>query len=121
MQMLLLGVALAVGQILEKNRVEWMSEAGASLIIGILLGLCVTFANNLDYGYSELFKFNVCHSFLISTSQPAGLSSRGNSFWAVCMLNEPQLCRQTSSSYFYCHLSFLTLDSTWMLDRARLS
>lgn len=64
--MLLLGVALIVGQILEKNRVEWMSEAGASLIIGILLGLCVTLANNLDHQYSVLFKFNVCSTYMPS-------------------------------------------------------
>lgn len=62
--MLLLGVALIVGQILEKHRVEWMSEAGASLIIGILLGLSVTLANNLDYQYSSLFKFNVCSTYM---------------------------------------------------------
>jgi hypothetical protein len=58
-QMSLLGLALAVGQVLERNKINWMSEAGGALIVGILLGLIVTLASNLNYNYYSFFKFNV--------------------------------------------------------------
>lgn len=57
--MLLLGVALIVGQLLEKNRIDWMSEAGAALIIGVVLGLTVNLVNAITPDFENMFKFNV--------------------------------------------------------------
>lgn len=98
--MLLLGVALIVGQILERNRVEWMSEAGASLIIGILLGLGVTLAGNLDYQFSELFKFNVCfQSEMLLTGADALM------FGVFCMLFSVSLnCSLMQTNFFFIFL-----------------
>lgn len=56
--MSLLALALAVGRVLERNEINWMSEAGGALIVGIVIGLIVTLVN-LDYSYYSLFKFNV--------------------------------------------------------------
>lgn len=58
-QMGLLGLALAIGRVLERNHVNWMSEAGGALIVGIVVGLVVTLAKNLSYNYTVLFQFNV--------------------------------------------------------------
>ena len=67
--MLLLGVALVVGQMLEKNRIDWMSEAGGALIIGVVLGLTVNLVNNINPEFENMFKFNV------RTPTSAGLRS----------------------------------------------
>ena len=69
--MLLLGVALVVGQILEKNRIDWMSEAGGALIIGVILGLTVNLVNNITPDYENLFKFNVWGPLRSATSTAA--------------------------------------------------
>lgn len=68
-QMLLLGVALTVGQFLERNNINWMSEAGGALIVGIVLGLVVTLANNVSHWYSDFFKFDVRAHALCSRAQ----------------------------------------------------
>lgn len=57
--MLLLGVALMLGQVLERWKADWLSEAGGALLIGSALGFCVMLANNLDDSFSQLFRFNV--------------------------------------------------------------
>jgi hypothetical protein len=59
MQMALLGVALIVGRVLERNNVHWLSEAGGALIVGVAMGVVVTLAKNLNHSYYSLFKFNV--------------------------------------------------------------
>ena len=59
MQMSLLGFALTLGQFLERSKITWMSEAGAALIVGIVLGLIVALPNNLNYDYYSLFTFDV--------------------------------------------------------------
>ena len=59
MQMGLLGLALAIGRVLERNHINWLSEAGGALIVGMVIGLIVTLAKNLSYNYTVLFQFNV--------------------------------------------------------------
>ncbi len=39
MQMILLGVALGLGQWLEKKKIDWLGEAGVALLLGIAMGI----------------------------------------------------------------------------------
>jgi hypothetical protein len=59
MQMLLLGLSLILSQFLERNDINWASEAGVALVVGIVLGLVVTLASNVDSSYYDFFKFQV--------------------------------------------------------------
>ena len=67
MQMGLLGASLAIGKGLERSRVNWMSEAGVALLVGMLCGLVVMLASShLQYDFYSVFHFDVrscpCHS-----------------------------------------------------------
>ena len=38
-QLVLLGLSLVLGQMLEKRRVQWLSEAGVALLLGVFMGV----------------------------------------------------------------------------------
>lgn len=57
-QMLLVGASLMLGHWLELNKVDWMSEAGASLIVGILVGAVLKVAP-FSTEYESVFHFSV--------------------------------------------------------------
>ena len=120
--MLLLGVALTVGQFLERNNINWMSEAGGALIVGIVLGLLVTLANNVSQSYSELFKFQVRPH-----RAPVGVHWQGRPWHALRLRvhvitlqhHKPRgACRRSTSSCFCCRPSYLTRASTSTSNRA---
>ena len=69
--MSLLALALAVGRVLERNEINWMSEAGGALIVGIVIGLIVTLLK-LDSNYSSFFEFNVRSHVYAVCIRPAG-------------------------------------------------
>ena len=59
LQMSLLGVALALGRLLDRCHINWFSEAGGALVVGIIVGLVLMLARDVNYNYFNLFKFNV--------------------------------------------------------------
>ena len=56
--MMLVGVALMVGHWLEHAKVDWMSEAAASLIIGIVVGMLL-WLMPFSAAYEGVFHFSV--------------------------------------------------------------
>lgn len=97
--MLLLGVALVVGQILEKNRIDWMSEAGGALIIGVVLGLTVNLATNM-IDYENLFKFNVRTRPPSPTRQSAQTSGLPDIIYALIRM-QTTVCVQTDFFFIF--------------------
>ena len=58
---MLLAVALAVGQWLEKRKVAWLGEASVALIIGILMGLLSrVFTFSATYVSWMSFQVGIC-------------------------------------------------------------
>jgi hypothetical protein len=67
-QMLLLGLSLILGQFFERSGINWASEAGVALVVGIVLGLIVTLASNVNSSYYDFFKFQVREKDALSQS-----------------------------------------------------
>lgn len=59
LQMVLLGLALKIGQLLEWKKVWWMSEAAVALILGILMGWLAK-STGKDETFREWLSFKVC-------------------------------------------------------------
>lgn len=58
LQAVLLGLAMMLGQVLERNKIDWMSEAGGALLMGIVVGLILN-VSNISTAYEDVFRFNV--------------------------------------------------------------
>lgn len=59
MQLLLLAVAIAIGQFLKRKRVLWIGGAGAALLLGVLVGVLVRLVKTAPQVASWMV-FQVC-------------------------------------------------------------
>ena len=59
-QFILLAIALAAGQWLEKRRVAWLGEAGVALLLGIVMGM-LSRAFTFSATYVSWMSFQVGH------------------------------------------------------------
>ena len=60
LQALLIGAAKVAGHLLERHRINWMSEAGTAILTGVLVGAAATLLDPNENGpYYDLLKFNV--------------------------------------------------------------
>lgn len=60
---MLLALSLIVGQVLERRNVNWLSEAGGALLIGIVIGLVLN-VTSTNIVYEGLFEFSTRFFFI---------------------------------------------------------
>ena len=57
-QLVLLGLSLVLGQMLEKRRVQWLSEAGVALLLGVSMGV-LSRVFSISKTYMDWLSFSV--------------------------------------------------------------
>ncbi len=59
MQLMILAIAIAIGRFLQRRKVVWIGEAGAALLLGLVVGVIMQYAGVSNTDLRQMLTFKV--------------------------------------------------------------